>query len=1548
MAAKPPVNRHRILKINILQSKFTTKTKAMYFVTIEVTDRHGRPKGGDLAYRTPAALGNPSPVWNQTCVFSLPLRELHTFASTLVVKVWAVEGRKEKLVGKLPRITIAGINEYDVDARWIPLEGKMDSIHLKLGWYGAKDPKANRPSSKKPLLGSSGPSEFITEVEKQVQAAVKEKNDELESLLTAKAASEAKHSNLVQRTEAIQNVLKRFRDLDPEVQKCFGGDDIEYWREAKKKAQIVHQSHLKLTQTQIANFLKDQQLLDKMKSKKVIDVPPKAVALYLLSCKEEENLSFNGIKRKLGVANGKWFKGFFDEEGLKCIYTVMKFFEDQELNIPTSLKQLDLSLCLKMIFNNQFACEYILKQLPEVMVDIIALVLNSKNTLMKVQMFQLFAALCIYGRAGHELVLKGIASISQKNINQPLTQLIRILKEEQDPDMLASIFCLINGIIAGEKELGNRMKIRTQFLALGVRQIMQDLISNYPKESKLLTQIETFETIEKKDQDELRELKFVGSKDLSKPQTVFQLILSQVEALNLRDLFLRHIQHVMLIPSKCKEPLPAWEFIEKSSRLLTCGIGTQFISETSKEDIEQAIYRLYTQEKHVFKALLEPKPAAPNPALTGSQSSLPPPLPAFTPKPRPQLQDLVNANKPLRLKKPGSMSDRSGNSQPRRNLNSVPLTIIKESEKKLEVPEKNTRRRSNSKDKAEEEPRKKKLSDILAPLSPRTRADGKKSDSKTFGAVPKSLQKNQSDSPKKASSGLGFKTSRDKKLPDPPSSPSPSAPPPLPATPSPTNQTPTPVRPASQIPPMLGSRSRSIKPPLNPTPEPVTETAPTPTKAQEVPNSLDLSSLVVKEEALDPVTYFTNAILEGVSPDKILVNATALGIELTPEQNEELMSMLDLDDYVNGEENTPKPDFKMNVEGESEEGVGEEKKGDVIDDDFLVGLTPEELEEIEWNLKELELIREYRRKDLDNIIDTPELDIKDLDLTDIENLENLEEFEDLKDLKDLENMDNLWAKLVNLEDSEILEEETKAYDYENDNYDKLGLDDAGVREDLEDNLTPEEKEMLGNTLLSPRKSEKEAMTNEEEELMRKLAKDIDDVDKMIKEENKPKKKVSLLPPRIAQNISIMKNQFRHFKTDEDIILNLFNRNTTDPYETHHRQALLNCFPAEEHIEALVKYNGLEEDLGGADFFVRELCAFPHLKDILKVHIFWDEFESRKTSLLNNIDVMLVACQEILNSQKLRTIVGLILSIGNFLNSGTNRAKVRAFKTSTFKKLGELRSPSVPGYTLTKYVAQFVSDRMPDLLDFEKEIPHLYEATRSSLDMISDEMKNIQTGLVDLDYLIEKLNNIDKSSHYYHFFRAIVKFSFYANDEWKQIEETYQEFNDTQLRLIKIFSHDSNIESLWQNLEYFVKGFTLAIDEAQKKREEEESKIKMVFPTSRTEIPKEKKEEVRWNEKWDNLDALDDDDDEDDAFYRDYLKKINNYEQNDAEQQPEAEKEQAPAPQITTPLQDEEGVVEEEIAEENEEESTEDENEEPNGMMDNLVSGVLNGYYFLDN
>ncbi|TKY73114.1 Formin protein 13 [Spatholobus suberectus] len=146
-------------------------------------------------------------------------------------------------------------------------------------------------------------------------------------------------------------------------------------------------------------------------------------------------------------------------------------------------------------------------------------------------------------------------------------------------------------------------------------------------------------------------------------------------------------------------------------------------------------------------------------------------------------------------------------------------------------------------------------------------------------------------------------------------------------------------------------------------------------------------------------------------------------------------------------------------------------------------------------------------------------------------------------------------------------------------------------------------------------------------------------------------------------------------------------------DTDQVENLIKFCPKKEEIEVLKGYTGEKEKLGRCEQCFLELMKVPRVESKLRVFSFKIQFHS-----------------QIKNSVKLKRIMQTILSLGNALNQGTAKGSAIGFRLDSLLKLTETRARNKK-ITLMHYLCKVLADKLPEVLDFSKDLANLEPAAK---------------------------------------------------------------------------------------------------------------------------------------------------------------------------------------------------------------------------------------------
>lgn len=173
--------------------------------------------------------------------------------------------------------------------------------------------------------------------------------------------------------------------------------------------------------------------------------------------------------------------------------------------------------------------------------------------------------------------------------------------------------------------------------------------------------------------------------------------------------------------------------------------------------------------------------------------------------------------------------------------------------------------------------------------------------------------------------------------------------------------------------------------------------------------------------------------------------------------------------------------------------------------------------------------------------------------------------------------------------------------------------------------------------------------------------------------------------------------------------------------------LIKFCPTKEEMELLKGYKGEKEKLRKCEQFFLELMQVPRTESKLRVFSFKIQFQSQVSDLRKSLNIVNSAVEQIRGSAKLKRVMQTILSLGNALNQETARGSAIGFRLDSLLKLTETRARNNK-MALMHYLCKVLVDKLPELLDFSKDLASLEPLSKIQLKYLAEEMQAISKGL----------------------------------------------------------------------------------------------------------------------------------------------------------------------------------------------------------------------------
>ncbi|XP_047193594.1 inverted formin-2 isoform X2 [Scophthalmus maximus] len=352
-------------------------------------------------------------------------------------------------------------------------------------------------------------------------------------------------------------------------------------------------------------------------------------------------VNYSGLKRRLEGSDQTWMVQFLELSGLDLLLEALDRLSGRGCSrIADALLQLTCVSCVRSVMNSSAGIHFIIDN--EGYIRKLSQALDTSNTMVKKQVFELLAALSMFSTDGHCLALDSLDHY--KGVKTQQYRFSVIMNELQATDnvpYMVTLLSVINALIFGTDILRHRDKMRKEFIGLQLLDILPKLREQ--EDEDLIIQCEAFEEAMAEDEEEL--LRVYGGIDMSNHLEVFTTLFNEVSSSPASFQLLSILQTLLVLGPSRPDIWLALEAITNRASLLAQDSQMQscekimqrllFSKGKSCDDHHEVDGQLSMVDKSVQT---DPDKEKPVEGTTSSQKPLcapPPPPPAPPPPPLP-------------------------------------------------------------------------------------------------------------------------------------------------------------------------------------------------------------------------------------------------------------------------------------------------------------------------------------------------------------------------------------------------------------------------------------------------------------------------------------------------------------------------------------------------------------------------------------------------------------------------------------------------------------------------------------------------------------------------------------------------------------------------------------------------------------------------------------------------------------------------------------------------------------------------------------------------
>ncbi|KAJ3222018.1 Disheveled-associated activator of morphogenesis 1 [Clydaea vesicula] len=227
-------------------------------------------------------------------------------------------------------------------------------------------------------------------------------------------------------------------------------------------------------------------------------------------------------------------------------------------------------------------------------------------------------------------------------------------------------------------------------------------------------------------------------------------------------------------------------------------------------------------------------------------------------------------------------------------------------------------------------------------------------------------------------------------------------------------------------------------------------------------------------------------------------------------------------------------------------------------------------------------------------------------------------------------------------------------------------------------------------------------------------------------------------------------------------------------------------------------------------------------------------KERFKSLESDISIVLKAFKALQNSEQFPKLLELVLTLGNYLNSGRFNGKLHGFKISSLNKLVDMKSTDNK-FSLLYFLVGVIETKFPEVKNFVVELQDVIAASKVPFQTLKEDMTDLSVNLKLLEKEIEYRKNLDLTEEKKDsFLQKYEDFYEKVKLQFKNLNKNFNLMEKNFLNVIVFFGEDDNISKV--KPDEFLNLFKTFLDSYQerelKKKEREMASLR--FPTEEGE------------------------------------------------------------------------------------------------------------------
>lgn len=302
---------------------------------------------------------------------------------------------------------------------------------------------------------------------------------------------------------------------------------------------------------------------------------------------------------------------------------------------------------------------------------------------------------------------------------------------------------------------------------------------------------------------------------------------------------------------------------------------------------------------------------------------------------------------------------------------------------------------------------------------------------------------------------------------------------------------------------------------------------------------------------------------------------------------------------------------------------------------------------------------------------------------------------------------------------------------------------------------------------------------------------------------KPAIDLHVLEMNRAQNLLILLRAVLKKVPFEQIKTHILECNTTIVDEQFN-EGLIKCLPKPNEMQKLEQLKKNGTNLSAIEDFIASLLDIERLVPRLECMNFKVRYNEMILNLEPDMKNGIAACKEVIASTKFKKILSVILSIGNFLNSGQsgNNARALGFELNVLPKLNDIKTTDKKS-TLLQYIVETIKTKFPEVLSFSSELVRVKKTACLKTSFIEETIRNLSSSSEMLKSEVENQNvhRLDGDK----FVEVMSPFSLECSQQVEHLEDLLKQLQQSYMKVGEVFTFDVmsySMEECFSNITFF--------------------------------------------------------------------------------------------------------------------------------------------------